>query len=55
MHLAIDATHFESCDAAKPSEKKEPAPPKKTPTQIKSRTRRLAHGTGRNQSQSVNL
>lgn len=29
MHLAIDATHFESCDAAKPTEKKEPAPPKK--------------------------
>ncbi|MFB7159974.1 transposase [Lysinibacillus sp. NPDC056232] len=28
-HLAIDATHFESRDAAKPSEKKEPAPPKK--------------------------
>ncbi|MEY9970629.1 transposase [Lysinibacillus sp. RC46] len=28
-HLAIDATHFESRDAAKPSEKKEPVPPKK--------------------------
>lgn len=28
-HLAIDATHFESRDAAKPSEKKEPASPKK--------------------------
>lgn len=28
-HLAIDATHFESRDAAKPTEKKEPAPPKK--------------------------
>ncbi|MEB2278880.1 hypothetical protein LAV73_02535 [Lysinibacillus xylanilyticus] len=28
-HLAIDATNFESRDAAKPSEKKEPAPPKK--------------------------
>lgn len=28
-HLAIDATHFESRDAAKPSEKKEPTPPKK--------------------------
>jgi len=27
--LAIDATHFESCDAAKPSEKKEPAPQKR--------------------------
>ncbi|WP_375199215.1 transposase [Lysinibacillus sp. RS11] len=28
-HLAIDATHFESRDAAKPSEKKEPTPLKK--------------------------
>ena len=28
-HLAIDATHFESRDAAKPTEKKELAPPKK--------------------------
>lgn len=28
-HLAIDATHFELRDAAKPSEKKEPTPPKK--------------------------
>jgi len=28
-HLAIDATHFESRDAAKPSEKKEPTPPQK--------------------------
>lgn len=28
-HIAIDATHFESPDAAKPSEKKEPMPPKK--------------------------
>ncbi|WHY48249.1 transposase [Lysinibacillus pakistanensis] len=28
-HLAIDATHFESRDAVKPTEKKEPAPPKK--------------------------
>ncbi|MGE7912987.1 IS5/IS1182 family transposase, partial [Lysinibacillus xylanilyticus] len=29
VHLAIDATHFESCDAAKPSVKKETTPPKK--------------------------
>lgn len=28
-HIAIDATHFESRDAAKPTEKKEPEPPKK--------------------------
>lgn len=28
-HLAIDATHGESRDAAKPSKKKEPAPPQK--------------------------
>ncbi|MGN7477288.1 hypothetical protein ACTHOQ_05490 [Solibacillus silvestris] len=28
-HLGFDATHFESRDASKPSEKKEAAPPKK--------------------------
>ena len=28
-HIAIDATHFESRDAPKPSEKEKPAPPKK--------------------------
>ena len=40
-HLAIDATHFESRDASKPSEKKEPAP-QKTRTKNKRRTRCLA-------------
>lgn len=29
-HLAIDATHFESRDVAKPTEKKEPTPAKKS-------------------------
>ena len=37
-HLAIDATHFESRDAAKPSEKKEPASPKKRENQKKNET-----------------
>jgi len=50
-HLAIDATHFESRDAPKPSEKKEPAPPKKRGRKTKEeREDWLAK-----QSQSINL
>lgn len=40
-HIAIDATHFESRDASKPSEKKEPVPPKKRGR--KSKEEQVAH------------